>query len=116
CVLYRPEEDPESCLALLDMLKKDFADRTRLAVARAYGPCDRHDIATAAALARSAGLPLMAVGDTLYHAPSRRPLQDVLAAIRLRVPVARAGRHLVAHAERHLKAPAEMLRLFAGQE
>ena len=33
----------------------------------------------------------MAVNDVLYHAAERRPLQDVLTAIRLNVPVPDAG-------------------------
>ena len=54
----------------------------------------------------------MAINDVLYHTPERRPLQDVLTAIRLNVPVAEAGYELAANAERHMKPPAEMARLF----
>ena len=54
----------------------------------------------------------MAVNDVLYHASERRPLQDVLTAIRLNVPVANAGFELRANAERHMKSPVEMARLF----
>ena len=63
-------------------------------------------------LAGAAGLPLMAVNDVLYHVAERRPLQDVLTAIRLAIPVAQAGFELGKNAERHLKPPAEMARLF----
>ncbi len=116
CVLHRPEADPQACIDLLARLKQRFGDHVRLAAGRAYGPADRHDLAMAAAIAGRAGLPWMAVADALYHAPCRRPLQDVLVAIRLGIPVAQAGRRLMAHAERHLKAPGEMARLFAGYE
>ena len=54
----------------------------------------------------------MAVNDVLYHAAERRPLQDVLTAIRLNVPVSEAGFELRANAERHMKTPTEMARLF----
>ena len=63
-------------------------------------------------LAAAAGLPLMAVNDVLYHVPDRRPLQDVLTAIRLNVPVAKVGYELAANAERHMKPASEMARLF----
>src|SRR5690606_23505245 len=76
CILHRPEEDPQACLDMLRRLKERLGDHLRLAVARAYGPSDRHDFAMAAELARRAGMPLMAVSDTLYHVPDRRPLQD----------------------------------------
>ena len=63
----------------------------RLAVAPDYGGDDRFRLEQAAALAAAAGVPLMAINDVLYHAAERRPLQDVLTAIRLNVPVAEAG-------------------------
>ncbi len=66
------------------------------------------------ALARAHGLSLLATNDVLYHAPQRRPLQDVMTAIRHRTTVANAGLLLLPNAERHLKSPAEMQRLFAG--
>ena len=48
----------------------------------------------------------------LYHAPERRPLQDVVTCIREHVTIDTAGRLLEANAERHLKSPHEMARLF----
>jgi error-prone DNA polymerase len=65
------------------------------------------------ALAQAHGLALLATNDVLYHAPERRPLQDVMTAIRLKTTVAAAGLELQPNAERHLKSPAEMVRLFA---
>ncbi len=65
------------------------------------------------ALARANGLSILATNDVHYHAPERRPLQDVMTAIRHKLPVVRAGHLLHANAERHLKDPAEMERLFA---
>ncbi|HMP56127.1 MAG TPA: error-prone DNA polymerase [Novosphingobium sp.] len=64
-------------------------------------------------LARAHGLSLLATNLPLYHAPHRRPLHDVMTAIRHRTTVAAAGHLLQPHAERHLKSPAEMARLFA---
>ncbi len=58
-------------------------------------------------------LRLLATNDVLYHAPERRPLQDVMTCIREKAKLADAGFHLAANAERHLKPPAEMIRLFA---
>ncbi len=58
------------------------------------------------------GAPLVAVNDVLYHAPERRPLADVVACIRDKCTLAEAGLRLTVNAERHLKSPAEMVRLF----
>ncbi len=65
------------------------------------------------ALARANGLSLLATNDVHYHAADRRPLQDVMTAIRHKTTVARAGHLLHANAERHLKSPEDMVRLFA---
>jgi error-prone DNA polymerase len=64
-------------------------------------------------LARAHGLGLLATNDVHYHAPERRALQDVMTAIRHKTTVAAAGHLLHPNAERHLKSPAAMQRLFA---
>ena len=93
-------------------LRHRFSDAVRLAVAPAFGASDAFHLASAAALARQSGLPLMAVNEVRYHSPSRRPLADVLASIRLHEPLAKSGFGLAAHGEAHLKSPQEMARLF----
>ena len=102
----------EDSLALISRLKDRFGSALRLAVAPDYRGNDRFRIEQAAAMAESTGLPLMATNDVLYHSAGRRSLQDVLTAIRLNVPVAEVGLELTANAERHLKPPLEMARLF----
>jgi len=67
-----------------------------------------------AELGERCGAPLVAVNDVFYHAPERRPLLDVLTCIREKCTIAAAGLRLSSNAERHLKAPAEMARLFAA--
>ncbi|QDZ01828.1 error-prone DNA polymerase [Nitratireductor mangrovi] len=99
-------------LELLHRLRDRFEASVWLAVAPSYGGNDRFRIEQAASMAAKAGVPLMAINDVLYHASERRPLQDVMTAIRLNTTVAQAGFALVANAERHLKPPAEMARLF----
>jgi len=84
-----------------------------LAAARAYGPRDLQRLSRLAALAQRSGAPLVATNDVLYHGPERRPLQDVLTCIRDKTTIHAVGRRLEANAERHLKSPAEMARLFA---
>ena len=64
-------------------------------------------------IARANGCTILATNDVHYHAPDRRPLQDVVTCIREKVTIATAGYLLNPNAERHLKSPAEMARLFA---
>jgi len=77
-----------------------------------YRGDDARRLARLAAVAGQARVPLIAVGDVLYHAPERRVLQDVMTCMRQHLTVATAGRRLEANAERHLKPPQEMARLF----
>jgi error-prone DNA polymerase len=84
-----------------------------LAASRRYGPRDLQRLSTLADLAQRTGAPMVATNDVLYHGPERRALQDVLTCIRETCTIAEAGLRLEANAERHLKSPDEMARLFA---
>ncbi|MBL8665007.1 MAG: DNA polymerase III subunit alpha, partial [Candidatus Odyssella sp.] len=75
---------------------------------------DEARLAALARLSADTGLPLVATNDVHYHVSERRPLQDVLTCIREHVTLDEAGFRLFANAERHLKSPAEMARLFAA--
>ncbi|MEM6683811.1 MAG: error-prone DNA polymerase, partial [Pseudomonadota bacterium] len=63
-------------------------------------------------LAKAHGLRLLATNDVLYHTAKRRPLQDVMTCIREKVTIEQAGFLLDANAERHLKSPDQMTKLF----
>ena len=93
-------------------LRERFGTAARIAAFPDFGGAPGAALAARAALAADAGLPLMAVGEVLAHDAARRPLQDVLTAIRHHVTLDAAGSRLAANAERRLKPPAEMARLF----
>ncbi|MEW6452946.1 MAG: error-prone DNA polymerase [Pseudomonadota bacterium] len=83
-----------------------------LAAGMLYRGDDARRIARLAEVANDAFVPLIAINDVLYHAPERRALQDVVTCIREHLTLESAGRTLEANAERHLKSPQEMTRLF----
>ncbi|MGQ0483864.1 MAG: error-prone DNA polymerase [Hyphomicrobiales bacterium] len=96
----------------LETIRKHLKAPLYLAVHRLYGGGGGARLNALAELAQRTGTPLLATNDVLYHHPSRRVLQDVVTAIREGVTVAEAGFRLAANAERHLKSPHEMARLF----
>ncbi len=98
---------------LIPRLREASGGPVWLAAAMTYGASMRGDLAWRKRLALEADAPLLAVNDVLMHVAERRPLQDVLTAIRLGVNLDEVGRRLEANAERHLKDAAEMARLFA---
>ena len=76
-------------------------------------PGDRQRLATIAAAARRHGLTSLATGDVLYHHPDRRPLHDVVSAIREKRTINALGLKRERSADRCLHPPAEMARRFA---
>ncbi len=105
---------PQSTLeATLAALAEAFPGHVRLGAACLYRGDDRRRLAEFAAIAARHKVPLLALGDVLYHAPGRRRLQDVLSCVREKRTLDNAGTLLEANAERHMKDAAEMRRLFA---
>lgn len=90
----------------------DLRGRAWLAASRAYAAQDLKRLARLDALGREAGAPIVATNDVLYHGPERRPLQDVMTCVREHCTIQEAGFRLEANAERHIKSPDEMSRLF----
>ncbi len=67
------------------------------------------------ALAAAFRVPVVATNGVRFAAPGDRPLYDVLTCIRHHTDLDRAGRRLARNAERYLKSPAAMGRLFADR-
>lgn len=57
-------------------------------------------------------MPLVAVGDVHMHVRSRKPLQDVLTAIRIGKPLTECGYALERSAERHLRSRLRLAQTF----
>ncbi len=91
---------------------RPFGRDAYLAASFRFRGGDRAAIARRAAAAAQAGIRLVATNDVHYHLPQRRALQDVLSCIREGTTLDAAGYRLHANAERHLKPPDEMARLF----
>jgi len=64
-------------------------------------------------LAAAYHVPLVATNGVRFAEPADRPLYDVLTCIRHKTTLAAAGRRLSCNAERYLKSPTQMAKLFA---
>src|SRR3954447_5111269 len=107
-----PEEDLDTFEPDLTRLREALPSLRHVAASWLYRGDDTARIERLDRLARTHGCTILATNDVHYHAPDRRPLQDVVTCIREKVTIAAAGYLLNANAERHLKSPAEMARLF----
>ena len=105
--------DDDALPRQLARLHADAPSRAYLAGTVRRRPGDAARLHHLAELGQAAWAPMIATGDVLYHVPQRRILQDVVTCIREGCTVDAAGFRLERHADRHLKAPGEMARLFA---
>jgi len=108
-----PTDDPDDFERQLPRLRDAMPSLRHVAASWLYRGNDNARIERLDRIARAHGCTILATNDVHYHAPERRPLQDVVTCIREKVTIANAGYLLNANAERHLKSPAEMARLFA---
>ena len=94
-------------------LHEAFSDRLYCMVTRHWS---EHEVAQEARLrnrAKRYGLPIVAATEVLYHTPARRPVQDVLTAIRCTLPLTSCGAKLKPNAEHGLRSPSAFATLFS---
>ncbi|MFD1712791.1 DNA polymerase III subunit alpha [Ottowia sp. GY511] len=63
-------------------------------------------------LSARTGVALVAVGNVQFHVRSRKPLHDVLTAVRLNCTLASCGSRLLGNAEAHLRTRVHLARIF----
>jgi error-prone DNA polymerase len=108
-----PDEADDNCIRHLHRLAGTFGDRAYVALTLRRRPNDAlrlHQLSNMAALAH---VPTVVTNDVLFHVPARRILQDVVTCVRHNCTIDDAGFRRERHADRYLKPPEEMARLFS---
>ncbi|PKP72134.1 MAG: error-prone DNA polymerase, partial [Alphaproteobacteria bacterium HGW-Alphaproteobacteria-5] len=108
-----PDLADDLCALRLRRLREVFADRAYMALTLRRRPNDQMRLWELSMLAQTARVPTVVTNDVLFHEPGRRMLQDVVTAIRHNTTIDALGHRRERHADRYLKPPAEMHRLFA---
>ena len=93
-------------------LHEAFPGRAWIAFERHLQPDDKRRLAALRQLSAKSGLPLCACGDVHMHMRARRPLQDVLTALRHKTSVDDAGSALFANGEHHLRSRLRLARIY----
>jgi error-prone DNA polymerase len=96
----------------LRAMAKLYKGRCYLAGSMLFRGDDAQRLAYLDNLASELRVGFVATNDVHYHVPERRALQDVVTAIRLGCPVEELGFRRFSSADRYLKEPKEMARLF----
>ena len=114
-LLLPPALPMEKACAIASAARACYGAQVWLGATRSLGAQDALHTLRLRQIAHLSGLPLVAVGAVQMHVRSRKPLHDVITAVRMRLPVAQCGRGLQANAERHLRSRARLASLFDAQ-
>jgi error-prone DNA polymerase len=112
-VVLLPDQPDDDCAYRLRRLKSAFADRAYLALTLRRRPNDQLRLHELSNLATQAGVRTVVTNDVLFHDSGRRMLQDVVTCVRHGTTIDEAGHLRERHADRYLKRPEEMHRLFS---
>ncbi|KQQ85672.1 error-prone DNA polymerase [Aureimonas sp. Leaf324] len=108
-----PDEADEDLGRQLRRLRDAFGTRAYIALTLRRRPNDQFRLHELSTMAQAMRVPTVVTNDVLFHEPDRRILQDVVTCIRHGVTIDAAGFRRERHADRYLKPPEEMHRLFA---
>ena len=107
-----PDASGDDYATHLRHLRDIFARDIWLAARCRYNGNDAARLWELAQLSVETNVPLVATNDVRMHIPDRKPLMDAITCIREHCTIDQAGFRLAANAERHIKPPEEMARLF----
>ncbi|MGO8104728.1 error-prone DNA polymerase [Rhizobium leguminosarum] len=107
-----PDLPDETCAVQLRKMAELFGDRAYLALSLRRRPNDQMRLHELSNMATRFKVKIVVTNDVLFHEPSRRQLQDVVTCVRTRTTIDDVGFERERHADRFLKPPKEMQRLF----
>ncbi len=107
-----PDQPDDALRENLLRLRQVFASNAHLALTLRRRPNDAMRLHELSQMAQAARVATVATNDVLYHEPRRRILQDVVTCIREGCTIDDAGFRRERTADRHLKSPEDMARLF----
>ena len=113
-VILLPDLADDALSIRLRRLKADFGDRAYVAMSLRRRPNDHVRLYDLSHMAERTGVATVVTNDVLFHEPERRMLQDVVTCIRHNCTIDDAGFRRERHADRYLKPPQEMHRLFSA--
>lgn len=107
-----PDLPDDSCAVQMRKMAEVFADRAYVSLCLRRRPNDQMRLHKLVGLAARSGVKTVVTNDVLFHEPGRRQLQDIVTCIRNNTTIDEVGFERERHADRYLKPPEEMSRLF----
>ena len=109
-----PQGCPDQAAPDIQRLRQRYPGSVFTGAAPRYDGLDQARFDACARLALRVAAPMVAVGDVLMHRAARRQLADVLTCMRIGCTIDNIGTRALLNAERRIKSPADMRRLFAN--
>lgn len=110
--IFVPDFPDETCAIHLRKMRDIFEDRAYVSLDLRRRPNDQVRLFELSNLATGFKVKTVVTNDVLFHDPSSRQLQDVVSCIRNNTTIDEVGFQRERHADRYLKPPEEMQRLF----
>ncbi|MBY3266629.1 error-prone DNA polymerase [Rhizobium laguerreae] len=107
-----PDLPDDACGIQLRKMAELFGDRAYVSLCLRRRQNDQLRLHEISNLAARFKVRTVVTNDVLFHEPSRRQLQDIVTCIRTRTTIDDVGFERERHADRYLKPPEEMERLF----
>ncbi|AYD05184.1 error-prone DNA polymerase [Neorhizobium sp. NCHU2750] len=107
-----PDLPDDACAVQLRRMKDVFADRAYVSLCLRRRPNDQMRLHELSNMASRYKVKTVVTNDVLFHEPGRRQLQDIVTCIREGTTIDDVGFERERFADRYLKPPQEMERLF----
>ncbi|CAJ0819119.1 error-prone DNA polymerase [Ralstonia flaminis] len=109
------DADPQHLLMQALWCQRVFGDRLSIALELPLRHADDRHRGTVAAVSEQIDVPMVATGGVQMHTRQRKPLHDVLTAIRLSKPIAECGLELAPSAEQAMRTRMQLAFLYQGE-
>ncbi|WP_426122783.1 error-prone DNA polymerase [Pararhizobium sp. PWRC1-1] len=107
-----PDLADDACAVQLRRMSEVFGDRAYCSLSLRRRPNDQMRLYELSNMALRHKVRTVITNDVLFHEPGRRQLQDIVTCIRHNTTIDEVGFDRERHADRYLKPPEEMERLF----
>ncbi|WP_312948239.1 error-prone DNA polymerase [Agrobacterium sp.] len=111
--IFIPDLPDDVCAVQMRKMADVFADRAYVSLCLRRRQNDQMRLHEISSLAARFNVTTVVTNDVLFHEPGRRQLQDIVTCIRNNTTIDEVGFERERHADRYLKPPKEMQRLFS---
>ncbi len=114
-LIWLPREENHSHRGYGQQLARLCRGRVWIGVHYLLGNDEQRRYRALQSLAGDLGLPLVACGDVQMHCATRKPLHDVMTALRHNCSVAELGQRRLANAQQHLRSLRQLARFYPAR-